>query len=203
VETLELVDADLINVEEGADYLGVRIPRVSSSTSIQVIFDAQVLVQSTQFTARVFDTNDADGIDLPQPVLEPIESTDDPNPLVGTNSLQVLTSEDTRNDVLKVLDDDLNRIITPNGDTVNDELAIRYDVLQLLRDVPNRIDVYDLSGRRVSTSVEVKGRGQHTATWNGRDDSGELVPVGLYVVRVAVEGDVDDFEFTTVVGVVY
>ncbi len=44
-----------------------------------------------------------------------------------------------------------------------------------------RIDVFDLSGRLVTTLVDgMKSPGGHTATWDGRDDSGRYRASGTY-----------------------
>ncbi|MXX37769.1 MAG: hypothetical protein F4Z85_06770, partial [Gemmatimonadetes bacterium] len=125
-----------------------------------------------------------------------------PNSQVTTNKLQVLTSPESRNDVLRIADFS-TRVITPNGDGVNDQIAIQYSLLQLLNDAPNTLEVFDLSGRRVYAFREDRGRGPHTATWDGRNVDGRLVPVGLYLLRVAVEGAVESFAETRTIGVVY
>lgn len=45
-----------------------------------------------------------------------------------------------------------------------------------------RVDLYDVSGRRVRT-LERAGAaaGEHVLTWDGRDESGRLVPSGVYL----------------------
>ncbi|MBT6149114.1 MAG: hypothetical protein HOH74_26995, partial [Gemmatimonadetes bacterium] len=53
------------------------------------------------------------------------------------------------------------------------------------------IEIYDLAGRRVR--VVMAGRaesGPFAPTWDGKDDAGEAVAPGLYLIRVEV--DVDD-----------
>jgi hypothetical protein len=47
------------------------------------------------------------------------------------------------------------------------------------------LDVLDLEGRRVRTlASESLNAGAHTRVWDGRDDAGALVSIGMYVVRV-------------------
>ena len=191
-------------VEEASDGLTLYFPdnRIAAPTSLRVIFDAELLVQSTFFNAQVLDTESEE---LPQPVLpppRPLRPINDPNSQVTTNKLQVLTSPESRNDVLRIADFS-TRVITPNGDGVNDQIAIQYSLLQLLNDAPNTLEVFDLSGRRVYAFREDRGRGPHTVTWDGRDAAGHLVPVGLYLLRVAVEGAVESFAETRTIGVVY
>ena len=191
-------------VEEESDGLTLYFPenRIAAPTSLRVIFDAELLVQSTFFNAQALDTESEE---LPQPVLpppRPLRPIDDPNSQVTTNKLQVLTSPDSRNDVLRIAAFG-TRVITPNGDGVNDQIAIQYSLLQLLEDAPNTLEIFDLAGRRVYAFREDRGRGPHTATWDGRDAAGRLVPVGLYLLRVAVEGAVESFAETRTIGVVY
>ena len=48
-----------------------------------------------------------------------------------------------------------------------------------------RLDVLDLSGRRVCALVnEVRGAGDHTTRWSGRDDAGRAMAAGVYFIRL-------------------
>ncbi len=50
---------------------------------------------------------------------------------------------------------------------------------------PVRLSIFDAQGRKVATLVdEIQGAGSHTATWNGRLDSGGRAAAGFYVVRL-------------------
>jgi hypothetical protein len=52
-----------------------------------------------------------------------------------------------------------------------------------------RVDVFDVSGRRVRALVSgTLPAGAHERTWDGRDDDGRAVPAGLYLVRARGEG---------------
>jgi flagellar hook assembly protein FlgD len=45
--------------------------------------------------------------------------------------------------------------------------------------------VYDITGRKVRTLVSGQmSEGEHTATWDGRDDSGQPVASGMYISRL-------------------
>jgi len=96
------------------------------------------------------------------------------------------------------------RVFTPNGDNVNDEVVVFYDILRLLQPRPVEVSVYDLGGRRVRL-IESPGRttGGHSATWDGRDDAGSIVPPGVYVVRVNAEADAEQATVTRTVSVAY
>jgi hypothetical protein len=47
-----------------------------------------------------------------------------------------------------------------------------------------RLNVYDLSGRRVKTLFAGGGAGEHEVVWNLADESGRAVPPGVYIYRL-------------------
>lgn len=51
------------------------------------------------------------------------------------------------------------------------------------------LEVYDVAGRRVARLVNgTRAAGDHTVRWNRRDDSGESVGSGVYLIRLAGDG---------------
>jgi hypothetical protein len=59
------------------------------------------------------------------------------------------------------------------------------------RDVPLRLDVYDLLGRRVATLTEgMRLAGEYSVTWVGTDDKGMRLPSGVYMYRLEADGKV-------------
>ncbi len=198
-EEVELQPEDIIEETGG---LTLHFPEIDERKSIRVIFDVEVLVQSTFFDAKVFRQA---GGELPQPVLpppRPIVNFNDPNQQVSTNKLQVLTTEASRGDILNIEGNE-PLVITPNDDGRNDALTVPYSLTQLLNVVPNGVEVYTLGGDLVYAFREDRGRGPHTAKWDGTDVSGKVVPVGIYIVRIVIEGGVKDVDHTRVVSVVY
>jgi len=62
---------------------------------------------------------------------------------------------------------------------------IRLDVSEAAADFPVRLEVFDASGRRVRTVLDgIVPAGRGSERWNGRADSGEPVPGGIYLVRL-------------------
>ena len=56
--------------------------------------------------------------------------------------------------------------------------------------VPISVEVFALNGERGAVVPVVgTGSGRFPAEWTGRDESGVLVPPGLYVVRLEVASD--------------
>jgi hypothetical protein len=87
-------------------------------------------------------------------------------------------------------------VITPNGDKVNDQLVLSYEILAVVGTAGIRVEVVDLGGRPVRSLFDGLGQnGVYDAkrlpalAWDGRDEHNELVPPGLYLVRIEVEGD--------------
>ena len=54
-----------------------------------------------------------------------------------------------------------------------------------------RLDIFDVSGRRVRTLVEgLRGAGRHAPVWDGRDESRRFVSPGVYFIRLETERSV-------------
>ena len=75
---------------------------------------------------------------------------------------------------------------SPDGDGFEDETVIRInppegDALELT--------VYDMSGNRVKTFIEGDNCIPREIVWDGRDDNGRRLPVGIYVLYAAVDSD--------------
>jgi hypothetical protein len=72
--------------------------------------------------------------------------------------------------------------ITPNP--CNPSATIRFD---LSRDGRVRVDLYDVTGRRVRQLVDrdMKAGRSHVLLWDGRNDSGQRAASGVYICRLA------------------
>ena len=93
---------------------------------------------------------------------------------------------------------------TPNGDGINDQTTISYDLLHLINDVPVSLQVYDLAGRQVAELPVGKNQsGRHLVHWNGQNDQGRYLPPGLYVLQVKVVTDSGTVSRSSTVAVVY
>jgi hypothetical protein len=82
------------------------------------------------------------------------------------------------------------RVLTPNGDGINDELEIFFNLLQLTLPTPIALEIYDLAGRRVHTVFDEEHRiGPVLHTWDGRGDDGSPLLPGSYVWVMRVRAD--------------
>jgi flagellar hook assembly protein FlgD len=99
---------------------------------------------------------------------------------------------------------------TPNNDGINDALELSYDVTAITRAAEVTIRIFDLSGRRVRElyrSDDLSGHYdaslQPALRWDGTDDDGNLVPPGIYVLWVEVEGDARSGQRVRTIAVAY
>ena len=98
-------------------------------------------------------------------------------------------------------------MFTPNGDGVNDLLHIEFTVLTIREDRPVEVAFHDLSGRRIAKAKPRDGAGKTRSgtvsfTWDGRAGEG-MAPPGIYIARVQLNTDAEDFEAVRLVNVVY
>ena len=64
----------------------------------------------------------------------------------------------------------------------NPSTTIRYEIPKESRVV---IKVYNLLGQEVKTLInKTQGRGIHTMTWDGKDNTGRIVASGVYLYRL-------------------
>ena len=92
---------------------------------------------------------------------------------------------------------------TPNGDGINDELEVRFDVQRLLTPRAVSLEIYDLNGHRVRLVERVLKSGGYSMAWDGRDDSGAVVGPGLYILRISTEADDAGEARTRLISVAY
>ena len=95
---------------------------------------------------------------------------------------------------------------TPNGDGINERTSVGFSLFRLFDPRPVRIRVFSLEGRQVRRLEQQLFGGRHNVQWDGRDEEGNLVVPGLYIVQVDAAADHQGLSGTQqcrVVGVVY
>ena len=178
------VATDPAGVEVVDDGFVVQLPqRISRAynPSLRVAFAAEVFDFARTFEGEVFNT---DSVDLPQPV-----EGGDVSDAVGTNSLRVLAASAANPQLMQ--DVQLSSgVITPNGDGVNDELVISYSLFALPQSVPVQLQVFSLDGRQVAQVQRgQQGSGPQQLHWDGRDQRGETLVPGLYLLGIGIEAE--------------
>jgi hypothetical protein len=174
-------DAEVLPLADG---VGLRLPdgTLGDGRVLRIDFRASVFLPSTTFQ-----------LDLVSPGGERTQRVDagDASSLIPSNQL-VVVSELQGLPLLAPLALS-TPVVTPNGDGVNDEVELTITIFQI--EGPRRLGVavHDLSGRRVRDLgfSPAAPSGEHRVIWDGRDDRGERVTPGIYVVRVDVPTDAD------------
>ncbi|NKB69010.1 MAG: hypothetical protein GKR89_18230 [Candidatus Latescibacteria bacterium] len=193
---LEPITPDSTNAENGllsVYFPSHKIVRASGSERLRLVFRTSLLSFSSFFLAEVFEI---DGTNLAQSV-----DPGDVNPLIGSNDIQVFAS-DSRIDLLAAFDLS-SPVLTPNGDGVNDVVQLDLHLLGV-EAADTVVEVYALTGERVRRLVqEQRSKGVHLENWDGRDDDGQLVAPGIYLLRVQVDADQDPVERIRTISVVY
>ncbi len=188
-------EADSLRTE---DRVVVSFPRLEVNQSgelLQVRLRGEVYRYAATFQGRIFDSQ------APAEVWQPVRGGDATNSLDGNRlSVETLSLEASIVGGLQVEP----AAFTPNGDGINDAVAIQYDLLKLTEDRRVEVGVWDLSGRLVrEVYVGLDRSGQYIQPWDGRDSGGRLVPPGLYVCRVAVDREGGRDSGTRLIAVAY
>ena len=96
------------------------------------------------------------------------------------------------------------RPLSPNGDRINDQTRISYDLSRVIGPVPVEVRVLDLAGHLVRRLFSgEQGGGHWSIPWDGTNGSGELVPPGIYLAHVEVHSAASAETAATVVEVIY
>ena len=181
--------------ETGFDPQISRVDPLGTNDPIEVVFRAEVFRFGTVFSGWVFDST------RPHEVRQAV-TAGDADPLVDSNTLNVELA------VIGAQTIGAMRLqataLTPNGDGVNDELQIEFDLVNLVGAVSVAIDIYDLGGRkRGQLYAGVAASGRSLATWNGRDGGGRLLAPGFYIARLSVDTDQGPTTAERVIHLVY
>ena len=175
-----LATASALPVEGGVD---IRFPGpVTSGRSVYAArFRTQVFLSGTSFRVELSLSS--------QPGTLQIASEGDATNLVQSQSLVVISDLEAGR-LLAPLEV-TPPVLTPNGDGINDEAILSFQIFQVRGPPRLTVRIHDLSGRVVRdlTRVPPQTSGRHQFPWDGRDDSGALVAPGVYAARVWVGVD--------------
>ena len=185
-----VADFDVETTDSGFE---VFFPAVDAGNNrpLRLAFRMRLLEHNTPINAWLL----GDG-DVPPHPVAPGNASD----AIGTGVINAFTIE-ARPDVQVEVDTPL---LTPNGDGVNDRAGIALTLSQFSGATGVEVDILDLGGRRVRRLAdEGRAAGAFDEAGDGRDQSGALVPPGLYILRVGVEADSETFEHAQIIGVAY
>ncbi len=175
-----LAPVEPAEVLEELDGLRVRLPtRVTRSDNppLRLLFSTTLFSFATTFSGEVFDSEREV---LSQPIV-----SGDAGQALSSNSLRVLGAADAAPGVVQELSLS-TPVLTPNGDGVHDRLQISYTLFRLPKAVPIALTVYALDGRRrARIDGGLQDAGPREIAWDGRDENGQALPPGIYLLSVA------------------
>ena len=190
------VDFEVVEWEDAG--FVVKVPRIDVQRTeelIEVDFAAEIFKFGTVFSGRVFDSERP--AEVPQNI-----TAGDADVLDDSNRLSVDLARFGERTIRSLA---VNPpVFSPNGDGINDVVQIDYDLLNLVGAVPVQAELYDLSGRSLGIVLdEQTASGRFSAQWDGRDRRGNLLPPGLYLLRLSVEADKGEDARQAIISIVY
>jgi hypothetical protein len=190
------VDFEVVEWEDAG--FVVKVPRIDVQRTeelIEVDFSAEIFKFGTVFSGRIFDSERP--AEVPQNI-----TAGDADVLDDSNRLSVDLARFGERTIRSLA---VNPpVFSPNGDGINDVVQIDYDLLNLVGAVPVQAELYDLSGRSLGIVLdEQTASGRFSAQWDGRDRRGNLLPPGLYLLRLSVEADKGEDARQAIISIVY
>lgn len=184
VEAVRLSGIPVADFRAVAEDAGVvlgfpRLDVVRSRELLEVDVRAEIFRYGAIFSGRVIDSTKPAEIGQ-------LVAAGEANELVDGNqlSVQAMTLDDKVLGAVSLS----TAAFTPNGDQINDQVEIAYELLKVTEPVPVRVRVRDLSGRLVRrVYAGADGAGRHPRRWDGRGEAGQPVAPGLYLCQVEVE----------------
>ena len=171
-----------------ADSLLIALPQVVQGDSVQVAFTTR-LVRNAAVVEADLGLSDAPGL------------WQDVEPAARRSNV-VFLPELADSDRL-IGDLQLSsRVLTPNGDGVNDSVELSFVVLKAQDAVP-MVEVRDLVGRPVAQLTPAAEGPTRRFRWDGQNLAGATVPPGIYLWRIDVNADSGDAIELRVVEVAY
>ena len=189
----------------------VKFPQISRSDDgddrlLKVFFRNRVLLFSTLYDGRASLSTEVGSVQRITSGNATVLGEDD---LSTASGITVLSPSITRGSLVGSLNAAPNPF-TPNGDGINDRLQVEFDVLAITSEADVNVQVYDLSGRLISNLYQGQTLSGHydlnaipSLGWDGRDSGGGIVPPGIYLLRVSVEGDARDSQRLRTIAVAY
>ena len=184
----------------GSDDAGfsVAIPRIDvrrTEDLIEIDFRARVFQYGTTFSGRVADSS------RPYELAQTVAAGDADGREDG-GSLRVALAQVGQHPISPIALS--SPVCTPDGDGINDRVDFAYDLINIVDAAPVRSALYGLDGRVRRTFDPQPGISGHFAgSWDGRDDRGEVLAPGLYILRVEVTSGRGHHQASRIIALAY
>ena len=93
--------------------------------------------------------------------------------------------------------------ITPNNDSINDELRIDIDVVNVLTPRALNLEIRDLTVKMIYKFSDEITAGKIHLFWNGRDMFQNKVQPGLYFAKISIDTDSPIQSKNRIISVIY
>jgi len=167
----------------GSDSLWVRLPTPIKTTGGAALIEIQFAATTFDFTTFFNGSIGHSSIPNSWQRVDP----GDANETTDSEKTVILALE--RGVVLGDIEVQ-NKIFTPNGDGINDDMTVSFSLMRVKASTPLQVKIYDLGGRLVhELRDEYITTGRHSVVWTGVDKFGDLVAPGIYVLRIDIKVD--------------
>lgn len=167
----------------GSDSLWVRLPTPIKTTGGAALIEIQFAATTFDFTTFFNGSIGHSSIPNSWQRVDP----GDANETTDSEKTVILALE--RGVVLGDIEVQ-NKIFTPNGDGINDDMTVSFSLMRVKASTPLQVKIYDLGGRLVhQLRDEYITTGRHSVVWTGVDKFGDLVAPGIYVLRIDIKVD--------------
>jgi len=182
------------------DRFGLSFSKIHQNGDLlEFTFDIPIFRFGTTFSGRTYSGQTDE---VPQAVVPGNATNFDPSDIDELSGLSVAIPKQQIGNLIGDITVD-PPVITPNGDGVNEKLNFFFNVLQLIRDTPVSLELFDLSGKSHGFLInESRGIGPVELIWDGRLNGIYLVP-GIYIWQLRVSADAFDEFHTGTFGVAY
>ena len=162
---------------------------IKSNDLIKIEFASKIFRQATRFAAFIENETST----------QKVESGNADNN-AGSNADIVRLSVDA-----KVIDNITfnTHHITPNNDSINDELRIDINVINVLTPRALTLEIKDLTGKIIYNFSDEITAGKIHLFWNGRDTFQNKVQPGLYFAKISIDTDNPIQSKNRIISVIY
>ena len=179
---------DPVAVEARGDSLFIALPELIAADSLEVRFTTRVLQNAALF-ALDLGTNERPGL------WQSVEAM--------TRRANIVLLPELTGSRWLISDLAIDPpVFTPNGDGINDQVAIRFAVLKVAAPAP-QVDIFDLSGHQVARLSPSSSGSLRSYLWDGVDRHGAVVPPGIYLCRIDLGAQTGEDDAVRLIGLAY